>query len=263
MSICVFWRPLNSRYLSATVEAKMSSTQSIESLFKSVKEKAPKSAEYQNDAWYIIVAATLMTADGGKNLGALYKFLIAELGTNDTQESRRRISRRLRAVVMKSWTLVGMPRASDGFFSLVKEEAPEDADQSFGREEYAADPQKANKRTMDWWRQVFGDEIANGIKKSYAMSPDFAWTTETIVYGLFLADLTVLNALENELVILASTMGQGADYTTRFHLKGLRQIGVNAEDATSVQSVIETVAQYLGKDTSSWPRTKEVEHLFP
>lgn len=90
-----------------------------------------------------------------------------------------------------------------------------------------------------------------------------AWTTEFVIYGLFLADLTVLSALENELVILSSTMGQGAGRTTMFHLKGLRRIGVNASDAAAIQSVVELVAQYLGKDTSNWPRTKEVEHLFP
>jgi len=239
----------------------MSSTASLESLFKSAKEAAPK--HLQDDGWYIIVAATLMTADGGKNLGELYKFLIAELGPQSTQESRRRISKRLRAVIMKSWTLVGMPRASDGFFSLVKEEPAEDMDQEWNRKEYAADPEKAVKRTMDWWGQVFGENVIDVITKSYSMSPDFAWTTEFVVYGLFLGDLTVLNGLENELVILSSTMGQGAGYTTRVHLEGLRRIGVNAVDATSIQSVIEKVAQYLGKDTRGWPRTKDVEHLFP
>lgn len=234
---------------------------SLEALFKSAKRAAPK--HMQDDAWYIIVAATLMTADGGKQLGELYKFLISELGSESTQESRRRISRRLRAVIMKSWTLVGMPRASDGFFSLVKVEPLEDADQEWNRTEYAANPQKALRRTMDWWGQVFGEGDIETIAKSYSMSPDFAWTTEFVVYGLFLADCTVLTGLENELVILSSTMGQGAHYTTMFHLKGLRRIGVNAADAAAVQSVIEMVAQYLGKDSSAWPRTTDVEHLFP
>jgi len=238
-----------------------STTSSLETLFKKAKEASPKHLE--DEGWYIIVAATLITADGGKKLGDLYKYLIAELGPESSQESRKRVSKRLRAVIMKSWTLVGMPRASDGFFSLVAVEPLEDADQEWNRKEYAANPEKALQRTEEWWAQVFGAENTARIRKSYAMSPDFAWTTEVIVYGLYLGDLTVLNGLENELVILSSTMGQGADYTTQVHLKGLRQIGVNAKDATSIQSVIEMVAQYLGKNTSTWPRTRDVEHLFP
>jgi hypothetical protein len=82
------------------------------------------------------------------------------------------------------------------------------------------------------------------------------------VYGLFLADLSVLGPIENELVILASVMGQGAQNTTRFHLRGTRRIGVSAKDAEGIQNVIEMVAKHEGKDSSSWPRFKEVEHLF-
>jgi hypothetical protein len=73
----------------------------------------------------------------------------------------------------------------------------------------------------------------------------------------------VLADVENELVTLSLVMGQGAYYTTLVHLKGTRRIGVGAKDAENVQRVIEAVAQYLGKDTASWPRFKEVEDLFP
>lgn len=120
-----------------------------------------------------VQAATLLTADGGEHLGELYKFLIAELGPESPRESRRKISRRLRAVVMKSWTLVGMPRASDGFFSLVKVEPEEDSDKEWDRAEYASNPQKALHRTTEWWEQVFGKGDIDVITKSYSMSPDF------------------------------------------------------------------------------------------
>ena len=64
-------------------------------------------------------------------------------------------------------------------------------------------------------------------------------------------------------MILASVMGQGAQTTTRFHLRGARRIGVCAKDADAIENVIEMVAIHQGKDSSSWPRFKEVEHLFP
>ena len=83
------------------------------------------------------------------------------------------------------------------------------------------------------------------------------------MYGLFLADLSVLGPIENELVILASVMGQGAENTTRFHLRGTRRLGVSAKDAVEIQGVIEMVGNHEGKASNSWARFQEVEHLFP
>lgn len=73
----------------------------------------------------------------------------------------------------------------------------------------------------------------------------------------------MLADVENELVTLSLTMGQGAYYTTLVHLRGTRYIGINAKDAESIQGVIEIIAKYLGKDTTSWPRFKQVEDQFP
>ncbi|OCK81383.1 hypothetical protein K432DRAFT_326441, partial [Lepidopterella palustris CBS 459.81] len=235
----------------------MATSTSYETLFKSAREAAPKSLP--EDAWYIIVAATLITADGGAHVADLYQFLIKELGSNSSQEDRRRVSRRLRAIIMKAWTLVGMPRASDALFALKKVEAPGDKALDWDRAEYAANPERALKRRNEWWAKVFNEETAR-IEKSYEEDKDFlAWTVDFVVYGLFLADVSVLDGVENELVTLSLVMGQGAYYTTMVHLRGTRRIGVNAADAEAIQGVIEMVAQHQGKDTSSWPRFKEVE----
>ncbi|EXJ66779.1 uncharacterized protein A1O5_09974 [Cladophialophora psammophila CBS 110553] len=156
-----------------------------------------------------------------------------------------------------------MPRASDGLFSLLGVEDSKDAAQDWDRAEFARRPEKAIQRTQEWWQHVFGEEEVAGINKSYETNPDFAWTVEFAVYGLFLADLSVLGPVENELVILASVMGQGAHNTTRFHLRGARRIGVSSKDAAEIQGVIEMVANHEGKDSTSWPRFQEVEHLFP
>ncbi|EXJ87193.1 hypothetical protein A1O3_04152 [Capronia epimyces CBS 606.96] len=238
-----------------------SSTTSYQALFQRARDATPETLP--SGAWYILVAATLITADGGAHLGELYQFVLNDLGAESTLESRQNVSRRLRAVVIKAWTLVGMPRASDGLFSLLKVEDPKDAAQDWDRSEYAREPEKAIQRTQDWWKQVFGQEVIAGIYKSYESNPDFSWTVDFAVYGLYLADLSVLGPIENELVILASVMGQGAINTTRFHLGGTRRIGVGAQDAIAVQGVIELVANHLGKDSSSWPRFQEVEHQFP
>jgi hypothetical protein len=105
-------------------------------------------------------------------LGELYQFILNGFGNDSTLESRQNVSRRLRAVIIKEWTLVGMPRASDGLFSLVNEEDPKDAAQDWDRHKFAAQPVKATERTQVWWQQVFGEEAA-GIYKSYETNPDF------------------------------------------------------------------------------------------
>jgi len=115
----------------------------------------------------------LITADGGKHLGELYQFLLEELGSASTFESRQNVSRRLRAVIIKAWTLVGMPRASDGLFSLVAVEDPKDAAQGWDRDKFAEQEQTPSQRTYAWWQQVFGDAVAAGINKSYGTNPDF------------------------------------------------------------------------------------------
>ncbi|KAH8701522.1 hypothetical protein BGW36DRAFT_458405 [Talaromyces proteolyticus] len=239
--------------------ASTESTESYEILFGEAQNLAPKGLP--EGAWYIVVAATLIATDGGAHLGKLYKYILKGLGHNSTLESRQNVSRRLRTVIIKTWTLVGVPRASDGLFSLIKEEDEKDAAQDWDRSKFFAEPDKVLLRTQEWWSQVFGEESAI-ISKSYESNPDFSWTVDFIVYGLFLADLSVLGPIENELVVLASVMGQGAQNTTRFHLRGTRRLGVSAKDAEGIQSIIETIALKQGKDSSSWPRFKEVEHLF-
>jgi len=236
-----------------------SSKDSYETLFKKARDATPKSLP--EETWYIIVAATLMTADGGEHIGELYQFIISELGSNSTHASRQNVSKRLRAVIYKAWTLIGMPRASAGYFSLAKVEAPGDEYQDWDRYEFAT-PEKALARTKHWWGQVFGEE-EEPIRKSYATSPDFTWTVDYAVYGLFLADLSILGPIENEMVILSSVMGQGAAHTTLVHLRGSRRIGISAKDLEGIQGVIEMVAQHQGKDTSGWHRAHEVAHLFP
>jgi len=240
----------------------MSSTDgSLEKLFEKVRAETPKSLA--EDSWYIIVAATLITADGGKYMGDLWNFIIKDLGSDSTPEARRKVSRRLRAVILKSWCLAGMPRASEAFFSLKRAEPEEDSAREWDRKEYAAAPERALKRRNTWWSKVFGEEETARIEGTYPNEEDFSWTVDFVVYGLFLGDESVLAGVENELVTLSMVMGQGAYYTTLVHLRGTRCIGVNAKDAEDIQGVIEAVAKYLGKDTTAWPRFKEVEHLFP
>tara|TARA_R110002003_G_scaffold1993_8_gene23846 strand:+ start:11800 stop:12048 length:249 start_codon:yes stop_codon:yes gene_type:complete len=66
-----------------------------------------------------------------------------------------------------------MPRASEGLFSLLKAEDPNDAAQDWDRSHLLAEPEKATARTKVWWQRAFGEVEAQDILKSYETNPDF------------------------------------------------------------------------------------------
>lgn len=72
-------------------------------------------------------------------------------------------------------------------------------------------------------------------------------------HGLFLSDHTVLSPVETELVNLSAIMCQGLRGPIIWHQRGLRRLGVSAEDVGGVQRVVESVAVWVGRDTKGWP----------
>lgn len=89
-------------------------------------------------------------------------------------------------------------------------------------------------------------------------APLIAWLDKAIVYGLFLADHTLLSPVESELVTLPAIMCQGLRSPTLWHLRGLRRLGVAEADVEQVQIAIEIVAKWAGKDVGGWPRAEDV-----
>jgi hypothetical protein len=62
--------------------------------------------------------------------------------------------------------------------------------------------------------------------------------------------------------MVSCVLSQGGRVASLSHLKGLRMLGVNAQDAEGVQNVIELVARWMGKDVSRWVQASEVAHFF-
>ncbi|OCK82595.1 hypothetical protein K432DRAFT_471428 [Lepidopterella palustris CBS 459.81] len=215
------------------------------------------------DSWYII-AATLLAVDSGAHFGALFEYVISQSTDKDTPDARRRVSRQLREVIIKEWTLVGMPRVFAAYYSLNSKENPSDRAADFERAEQRATlhPDQVSDRAQSWLKQELAEDEA-AVWNSLSANPDLAWATKYIQYGYFLADTSVLNPLENEMVILAAVMGQGAAIATYAHMKSFRRIGATASQAKAFQYVVETIAKWQGKDTSSWHNVSEVEQLFP
>ena len=43
-----------------------------------------------------------------------------------------------------------------------------------------------------------------------------------------------------------------------WHLRGLRRLGISAEDVEGVQRAVEQVARWAGKETEGWARVEDV-----
>jgi hypothetical protein len=90
---------------------------------------------------------------------------------------------------------------------------------------------------------------------------DFEFLEESVVYGLYLSDHTVLSAVESEIVTVVSIMCQGMRDPTYWHLRGLRRLGVAEEDVEGIQRAVEAVAGWCEVDTRGWVRVREVKEV--
>ena len=87
---------------------------------------------------------------------------------------------------------------------------------------------------------------------------DFELLEKNIIYGLYLSDHEVLSPVEAEVVILTAIMCQGLRSPTIWHLRGLRRLGITAEEVEALERAIEKIAAWAGRETSPWPRIADV-----
>ena len=87
---------------------------------------------------------------------------------------------------------------------------------------------------------------------------DFEWLTKDVVYGMFYADDSVLDALETELITYTAIACQGLPTTVQNHLGGLLTMGLTLEEIEQVTACSELVARWAGYDMKSWPDVRAV-----
>lgn len=68
------------------------------------------------------------------------------------------------------------------------------------------------------------------------------WQAIEITYGLYLSDHSILGPVETELVVLAGIMMQNVASATGWHLRGMRRIGVSAEDLDKIQQCVSVIS---------------------
>ncbi|CRG91413.1 hypothetical protein PISL3812_08461 [Talaromyces islandicus] len=239
---------------------------SLQDLCTKVQTLLPE--QFKKEAWYLIVASVLVGCGKPSELGPLYTNLVEN--ADDVEE--KRIKDRLSDVLMKEWTLVGIPPVIYGVTALGKAETARNEKRGItieppsegGLLEFPDHRKNIDmnglipERGTKFLQQLYLQNLAPICSSWGSLANDFMWMERAVIYGLFLSDHQVLSAVEAELVILSSIMTQGLSAPTIWHLRGLRRLGVSAADTESVQQAIEAVATWSGRSVEGWARVTDV-----
>ncbi|KAI9774522.1 MAG: hypothetical protein M1840_002769 [Geoglossum simile] len=224
-------------------------------LFDDVRAKYPPSLREQG--WYLTTASSLVATGKVDSLAQLYLYLTA-LPQFSEPGQRKQLSLRLRGVLLKEWTLVGIPLVVGALAALARVEKAEDTDVGFdGNDDL--DRGRVHQRGVAFLQRLYQQNLEPILETWGSHSEHFQWVEEDIIYGLFLADFSVLDSIETQLVVLPAIMCQGLRGATQWHLRGTRRLGVSMEDVEGLQLCVETIARWAGKDTEGWARVRDIE----
>ena len=100
-------------------------------LFASIEQHFPAKT-LGNDKWYILALAAIVGGGHPELAADLYLHLISR-SEYTTPDARKALVRRLREVLVKLVSVVGVPKPIDAVFSIAGVEREEDKDYSFSR----------------------------------------------------------------------------------------------------------------------------------
>ena len=233
---------------------------SLAELCEQVKSLLPE--DLRDDRWYLPTAAGLVASGKPTELGNLYQYILDTEFPNLTAAQERRLASRFSDLLMKEWTLVGIPTVLMAVSALAKVERYVSAENT-GLDE--------KRKNIDFEKDITerGTKLIELLYKQNLQSifdtwgsyrEEFVWLEKSVIYGLFLADQSVLSKEETLLVTLPGIMCQGWPGPAMWHLRGLRRIGLSVEDVEKVQQAVEAVAVWAGKSVEGWPRVTDIKH---
>lgn len=185
-------------------------------------------------------------------LGDFYTYLTTH--ARDTRytapNNQPLLSLRLRDVLLKLVTLLGAPPVVVAVSALAKAEGKDreaverKAEGSVLSEKWEgyemSDIEKRGRKTID---SIYGPLLPEIFKGFGSHRADVVHMEVVHVYGLYLSDHTVLNAIESEVVVLTAILCTGLKSPGLWHVRGLgRLLGARGPDAENeVKDVIRGV----------------------
>ncbi|OAA74719.1 hypothetical protein LEL_08300 [Akanthomyces lecanii RCEF 1005] len=215
-----------------------------------------KTTQLGDEKWYILALSCIATGPEPEFAAHLYQHLIAK-PEFQSSESRQHLVRRLREALFKSICVIGVCKPIESILSIAAIERPEDRDLSQTREGWQPDEENERK-AREWFLKVYTRNASDTIGL-FDAHKDFAWTSLTITYGLFLSDRQVLDDVDTQLVVLPCIMTQNLKLETNWHIRGTRRIGVSKEDTQVVWDSVQAFATFFELKLNKVPTVDEVE----
>jgi len=186
--------------------------------------------------------------------------------THTTPEARDKLSKRIKDLLMKQWTIVGIPLVITTVSLLAKVEkdmdmpvpdlATQDANSHYRRLDSLA---AVETRGLDDMIDLYRSNLEPIMATWGAHEADFRWLEKRVIYGLFLSDHDFLDKIERSIITISSMMPQGLHGATMWHIRGLRRLGVSVDDAERVCDIVKYLAVWCGRDATGWIRACEVD----
>lgn len=85
-----------------------------------------------------------------------------------------------------------------------------------------------------------------------SMRGDISWTADNVIYGMFLAEESVLSRQETAIMSYSSMACMDLLGTSRRHLVGLLRNGASEHECASIIKCVKMVAHWARHDTSEW-----------
>lgn len=230
-------------------------TADLVKIFKDVQGRF-KSTDFGAERWYLLTLAVIVGGGRPEAAADLYLYLISEPG-RETSEARQALVRRLREVLVKSVSTIGVCKPIEAILGINSVERPEDKDHSFSRKEWKSGEEN-RRRAEDWMTKVYSRNL-EAQRAKYNDHLDFGWLSMEITYGLYLSDRQILDDIDTELVVLSSIMIQNLPNETHWHIRGARRVGMSREDVQVVWDSIQHVAQFIGVKLDRVPTPADVE----
>lgn len=117
-------------------------------------------------------------------------------------------------------------------------------------------PQEVSQRGTTFMQTLYAQNLTSLFSTWGSHREDFEYLEKNIIYGLYLSDHGVLSPIEAEVVILTAIMCQGLKAPTIWHLRGLRRLGISAED-------VEALYVHFGAFPSTSVLSPEFQVMFP
>ncbi|KAF2747677.1 hypothetical protein M011DRAFT_518903 [Sporormia fimetaria CBS 119925] len=243
------------------MEATQSQTQNsppiradLTTLFQSIETRF--SSTNLGDRWYLLVLSALVGGTEPELSSHLYLYLLQQ-PSYQTSSSRQALTRRLRETLIKLISLIGVCKPIEAILSISKVESPCDRDYSFSRQNWQCDTAN-HARGMAWMRAIYQGDLERTLGL-FEAHRDFAWVSTEITYGLYLADRSVLDDWDTEVVVLVGIMVQNLRLETEWHVRGARRIGMSEGDVGVIVECTKMVMGFMGVRMDRLPGLEEVE----